>query len=394
MKPVKQYLDYRVYLHDYYGERRAEDDFFSYRFMARKVGMDHSYLVRILQQKVHMAEGHIGRFAAFCGLKGRDAEYFKTLVHFNKSKNREENGILLERLSALAGVQVHADGGASWTTISEATGSGQSPAGSKPWAVTDLSLAAFNKTAVKIRFSLFNQFSANAPADWYVDDIRIYTPMDNEPPYFSNTTVWKDGAARGPFKIQSTITDKSGIKSAVLNYRLGSGSWVQIPLTLVSGDLFAAEIPAQSSTGRIAYFLEAVDNWSRIPQNAGAFPVGSNQNTGFISFNYGTTGIMHPDAKADFTFHSIKSLSGVLDIKFSVTENMRVKIAVFDWSGRKTKAVMDQIVPPDQHSISYGKAQGEPLAPGIYFMNFMAFPTRTGKSSAKIGRIDRFIVME
>lgn len=107
MKSVKQYLEYRVFLQEYYEARRAEDDFFSYRYMARKVGMDHGYLVKLLQQKVHLAEGHIDTFATFCGLKGRDAEYFKTLVHFNKSKNPDETGILFEKLMAMAGLDTH-----------------------------------------------------------------------------------------------------------------------------------------------------------------------------------------------------------------------------------------------------------------------------------------------
>ena len=107
MLRVKQYLEYRLYLHEFYEARRAEDDFFSYRFMARKVGMDHGYLVKLLQQKVHLAEGHIEKFIEFCGLEGRDAEYFKTLVHFNKSKNPDETGILFEKLMAMAGIETH-----------------------------------------------------------------------------------------------------------------------------------------------------------------------------------------------------------------------------------------------------------------------------------------------
>lgn len=107
MKPVRQYLEYRLYLHDHYESRRAEDGFFSYRYMARKVGMDHGYLVKLLQQKVHLAEGHIPKFVEFCGLQGRDAEYFRTLVHFNKSKNPDETGLLFEKLMAMAGLEAH-----------------------------------------------------------------------------------------------------------------------------------------------------------------------------------------------------------------------------------------------------------------------------------------------
>jgi uncharacterized protein (TIGR02147 family) len=107
MKLLKQYLEYRLFLHDFYEAKRAEDDFFSYRYMARKVGMDHGYLVKLLHQKVHIAEGHIVRFMEFCGLTGSDGDYFRTLVHFNKSKNPDEVRILFEKLTALAGVKFH-----------------------------------------------------------------------------------------------------------------------------------------------------------------------------------------------------------------------------------------------------------------------------------------------
>jgi uncharacterized protein (TIGR02147 family) len=107
MKPIKQYLEYRDYLHDFYEFKRAEDDFFSIRYMASKVDMDHGYLVKLLHKKVHMAEGHIGRFVKLCGITDSDVDYFKTLVQFNKSKNPDEIGHLFEKLTALAGVQFH-----------------------------------------------------------------------------------------------------------------------------------------------------------------------------------------------------------------------------------------------------------------------------------------------
>ncbi len=289
---------------------------------------------------------------------------------------------------------ISTNGGTSWTTISHATGSHEAGTVSKSWTATDLSLSEYSKNTVKIRFTLFNQGGASAPADWYVDDIKIYTPTDNEPPYFSNTTVWKDGVGRGPFVVQSAITDRNGIKSAVLNYRIGTGAWIQVPMQVQSGDRYAAEIPAQSGTGNVSYFLEATDTWPRIPQNVGAFPVGSNQNAGFISFGYGTTGIEHSRSKADFTLNKIQSQSGLLSIKFSVNENMQVKVAVYAWSGRKIKTVFDQMVSSGQHSVLYGKDQSEFLAPGIYYLNFTATPTQIGRPTSSIERVERFMVLQ
>ncbi len=289
---------------------------------------------------------------------------------------------------------VSTNGGTSWTTISPATGSHEAGTVSKSWTATELSLSEYSKNTVKIRFTLFNRGGASAPADWYVDDIKIYAPTDNEPPYFSNTTIWNGGTVRGPFAVQSTITDRNGIKSAVLNYRIGTGAWIQVPMQVKAGALYAAEIPAQSGTGTVSYFLEATDTWPRIPQNMGAFPVGSNQQTGFISFDYGTTGIVLTRSKADFTLNKIQSQSGLLSIKFSVSENMQVKVAVYAWSGRNIGTLLDQIVSAGQHSVLYGKTPSEFLAPGIYYVNFTATPTQIGRPTSSIERVERFIVLQ
>ena len=107
MKSVMEFLEYRAYLLEFYENRRNQDDVFSYRFMAKKVGMDHAYLVKLLQGKVHLAPGHIGKFVRFCGLSGRDEEYFRTLVRFNKSRDPDATAILFEKLMGLAGIAAH-----------------------------------------------------------------------------------------------------------------------------------------------------------------------------------------------------------------------------------------------------------------------------------------------
>lgn len=107
MRPIITYLDYRTYLLEFYEENRAQDDFFSIRYFARKVGMDHGYLAKLVHQKVHMADGHVEKFLEFCGLKGRDADYFRTLVRFNKARTQDQTSALFEKLMSLAGVEFH-----------------------------------------------------------------------------------------------------------------------------------------------------------------------------------------------------------------------------------------------------------------------------------------------
>lgn len=100
------YLDYRAWLRDLYEERRRTDAFFSYRFMAGKVGMSHSFLVRVLQGQKHLAEESVDRFVEFLLLDDRQAEYFRTLVRFGRTSSETERHACLERLLALQGMRL------------------------------------------------------------------------------------------------------------------------------------------------------------------------------------------------------------------------------------------------------------------------------------------------
>lgn len=100
------YLDYRAWLRDLYEERRRTDAFFSYRYMAGKVGASHSFLVRVLQGQKHLAEEMVDRFVDFLHLDDREAEYFRTLVRFGRTSSETERHACLERLLALQGMRL------------------------------------------------------------------------------------------------------------------------------------------------------------------------------------------------------------------------------------------------------------------------------------------------
>lgn len=100
------YLDYRAWLRDLYEERRRMDSFFSYRYMAGKVGTSHSFLVRVLQGQKHLAEETADGFVNFLRLDDRQAEYFRTLVRFGRTSSETERRACLERLLALQGMRL------------------------------------------------------------------------------------------------------------------------------------------------------------------------------------------------------------------------------------------------------------------------------------------------
>ena len=101
MKPIFDYLDYRSYLKDFYDEKKSQHAFFSYRLFGKKVGVDASYLAKVLMNARHIAEDSIGRFSGACGLQGKEARYFETMVHFAKAKSNAEGKVHFEKLLTL-----------------------------------------------------------------------------------------------------------------------------------------------------------------------------------------------------------------------------------------------------------------------------------------------------
>lgn len=105
MKPIFEYLDYRDFLKDFYEEKKAERSFFSYRLFGAKIGLDASYLAKVIIKIRHIADPTIAKITAFCGLSGAEADYFESLVHFVKSKSHKESKALFEKLLSLKGVK-------------------------------------------------------------------------------------------------------------------------------------------------------------------------------------------------------------------------------------------------------------------------------------------------
>lgn len=67
--------------------------------------MDASHLAKIFQGKRHIASGSIIDFVKLCKLNEKEAEYFETLVHFNKAKNEKEVKIAYEHLLSLKDIK-------------------------------------------------------------------------------------------------------------------------------------------------------------------------------------------------------------------------------------------------------------------------------------------------
>ncbi len=104
MPDLFNYSDYREYLKDSYEERRKQKRSFSYRYIGNKVGMDSSYLTRLLQKKLHLGDDLVDRMAGIFGLTDESLEYFRNLVSFNKAKTENQARVFHDRLMQLRGV--------------------------------------------------------------------------------------------------------------------------------------------------------------------------------------------------------------------------------------------------------------------------------------------------
>lgn len=104
MKPIFEYLDYRVYLKDSYEERKSESPFYSYRVMAESFGLFPSNLFRILHGDAHLPARCQSRAIEVLGLTGRSAEYFLLLIAYSRERSAKARSEILEKAMALRDV--------------------------------------------------------------------------------------------------------------------------------------------------------------------------------------------------------------------------------------------------------------------------------------------------
>jgi uncharacterized protein (TIGR02147 family) len=96
---VFRYLDYRLFLSDYY--RAGKGRGFSYRSFSRAARLrSPNYLKMIIEGQRNLTPEMAERFAAACRLKGEAAEYFVELVRFNQAGSDAERNQAYRRLSA------------------------------------------------------------------------------------------------------------------------------------------------------------------------------------------------------------------------------------------------------------------------------------------------------
>ena len=98
MNSITEYNDYRIYMRDFYEERKRIS-YFTWREFASLAGfVSPTYLKLVCDGKTRLSKPGIEKVARAMGLEGFDYNYFRLLVKFGNAKNADEKGEALRAL--------------------------------------------------------------------------------------------------------------------------------------------------------------------------------------------------------------------------------------------------------------------------------------------------------
>jgi uncharacterized protein (TIGR02147 family) len=102
MKPVMEYQNYRVYIRDYYAERKVRSGF-TWRDFAKAAGYSSPVFLKLVcDGKSNLSEVGVERVASAMGLVGVDLQYFRLLVEFNQEKDSAKNKVIFKKMREVA----------------------------------------------------------------------------------------------------------------------------------------------------------------------------------------------------------------------------------------------------------------------------------------------------
>jgi len=101
MKPIFEYSDYRLFVHDYLVASRESGNGVTYEDIGQKVGFtSKGFITQIIQGKSKLPSTKIAPFGAALGLKKRQLEYFELLVMFNQAKTHKSKNESFQKLTS------------------------------------------------------------------------------------------------------------------------------------------------------------------------------------------------------------------------------------------------------------------------------------------------------
>ncbi len=102
MPNVFEYIDFRKYLADYYGERKKEEPDFSYQVFASMAGFrNKGFIFNIIKGNKKLSKSNILKICLALGFNKYESEYFETLIGLNQSTEYEVRRHFYERLETI-----------------------------------------------------------------------------------------------------------------------------------------------------------------------------------------------------------------------------------------------------------------------------------------------------
>jgi uncharacterized protein (TIGR02147 family) len=102
VKTIFEYIDYRLYIRDYFSERKRRNPAFSHRSLAQKLGLSTSnYILLIMQGKRNLTADLRNKMSTVFGHGRREAEYFEEMVSFAHAKTDAEKSCHFGRMIAM-----------------------------------------------------------------------------------------------------------------------------------------------------------------------------------------------------------------------------------------------------------------------------------------------------
>lgn len=114
MKNIFKYIDYRIFLNDFYNEKKRTVRHYSYRVFALKAGIKSPiFLKLVIDGNRNLTRRMIEQFIPALGLNKKESVFFKNLVLFNQAKNaaekQEHYSIMLTMMDYISEHQLSAD---------------------------------------------------------------------------------------------------------------------------------------------------------------------------------------------------------------------------------------------------------------------------------------------
>lgn len=103
---IFEYLDFRVFLKDYYDYQKANTPHFSYRNFAKAGGIplsSASILAAVIKGTRNLSQSYMVKFSLAMKLADRESNFFKNLIQFNQSKSMEEKNYFFSLISKVRG---------------------------------------------------------------------------------------------------------------------------------------------------------------------------------------------------------------------------------------------------------------------------------------------------